>query len=101
MVVRLVESTNVHVRSVLFGLAIQLMTVMLGTFQKDRDETIRFLSTYRSYWERAGDGDIEERHKAYLEAYGKMSGDLHDQLDIAYKRAVDQDVDSLSGFVRE
>jgi len=101
MVLRLVESTNVHVRPVLFGLAIQLMTVMLGTFQQNRDESVRFLSTYRSYWERAGDGDVEERHRAYIEAYGKMSSDLHVQLDAAYKHAVNHEVESLSGFVRE
>ncbi len=101
MVVRLVESTNVHVRSVLFGLAVQLMTVMLATFQKDKAESARFLATYRRYWEGAGDGDAAERHTAYLEAYESMSSDLHDRLATAYRHAENNDMDSLSGFVRE
>ncbi|GAA4897592.1 thiopeptide-type bacteriocin biosynthesis protein [Stackebrandtia albiflava] len=101
MVLRLVEMTNVHVRSVLFGLAAQLMTVMLAAFQQDRAASAAFLSTYRTYWERSGDGDSSPRHSAYNDAYQTMSSELHDHLGAVYETASRHDVESLSGFLRE
>lgn len=99
MALRLVESTNVHVRSVLFGLAAQLMTVMLGVFQRDRTASAEFLTTYRTYWERSGSGDSSDRHAAYKDAYDAMSGELHEQLGHVYEASARHDVEALSGFL--
>ncbi len=101
MVRELVETTNVHVRSVHFGLAAQLMTVMLGVFQNDIDESACFLSSYRTYWERSGAGEATPRHEAYARAFDTMQGDLRDHLGAVYQSAARRDPDELNGFLQE
>lgn len=97
----LVETTNVHVRSVLFGLAAQLMTVMLGVFQDDIDRSALFLSAYRTYWERSGSGEAAPRHDAYARAFDTMQGDLREHLGTIYQAAAHRHTGELNGFLKE
>ncbi|MGY5765319.1 thiopeptide-type bacteriocin biosynthesis protein [Brachybacterium sp. DNPG3] len=101
LVLHLVEFTNVHVRSVLFGLAAQLMTVMLGVFQADTAASATFLATYRSFWERAGSGDSTPRQEAYHEAFELMAGGLEEHILPVYRAAAEQRSEELTGFLRD
>lgn len=50
LVLSLLDETNAHVRSVLFGLALQIMFVTIGTFFPDRGDQLEFLKAYQSFW---------------------------------------------------
>lgn len=100
LVLHLVETTNVHVRSVLFGLASQLMAVMLGVFQQDAAASALFLSTYRTYWERSGSGDSSPRHEAYARAFETMESGLREHVGTIYAAAARRDAGALNGFLR-
>ncbi|WP_127503869.1 thiopeptide-type bacteriocin biosynthesis protein [Actinoplanes solisilvae] len=55
-VLHAVSSMNLHLRPVLLGTAAQLMTVLAGTFQPDRDELTEFFDRYHQFWHRAFTG---------------------------------------------
>lgn len=64
MVLRLLDSANVHVRTVMFGLSAQLSLVMGLTFRPTGAALARFLHYYSEFWITAypdPDGDQRER----------------------------------------
>lgn len=48
----LVSRANMHLRTVTFGLATQMMVVLSGTFIPDRGRMLDFLENYEDYWAR-------------------------------------------------
>ncbi|GAA0933999.1 lantibiotic dehydratase C-terminal domain-containing protein [Virgisporangium aurantiacum] len=50
LVIKLLQTMNVHIRPVLLGLAAQLMMISTSTFLRDTDFIVRFLERYREYW---------------------------------------------------
>ena len=101
MVLRLIQTTNVHVRSVLFGLGLQLMAVMCFTFLRDPQYTADFLLGYGSYWENSYQQPGTSRHDIYDEAYADMAGSLGQRVTDIYAAVVEGQLDRLTGFVRD
>jgi hypothetical protein len=50
LVIKLLQTTNVHIRPVLLGLAAQLMMISTSTFLRDTDFMVSFLERYHNYW---------------------------------------------------
>lgn len=100
MVMRLLDSTNVHMRTVMFGLATQLMTAMAVTLLRDRDGTAELLDHYRSFWETAFQEPNPERHPrfdlTYVEVADKLIRRVNEICD-----AVLFDGHDLTGFTAE
>jgi thiopeptide-type bacteriocin biosynthesis protein len=101
MVIRLMETTNVHVRSVLFGLGLQLMAVMCFTFLRDPAYTAEFLLGYGSYWENSYAQPGGSRHDLYDEAYEDMANLVRRRVAEIHRAVVAGDHSGLSGFVRD
>ncbi len=76
MVMRLLETTNTHVRTVLFGLASQLMTAMAVTMLRDRRAAAEFLDGYRDWWETAFQQPDPKRHERFDLTYTEMAPQL-------------------------
>jgi hypothetical protein len=100
MVLRLIGTTNVHVRSVLFGVAIQLMAVMCITFLPDPQRAADFLLGYRSYWESSYQ-DGEPQHDLYDRVYQDMAGTVRERVGEIYTAVAQGRLSGLSGFVRD
>ncbi|GAA1403905.1 thiopeptide-type bacteriocin biosynthesis protein [Catellatospora coxensis] len=73
MVMSLLETTNVHMRTVMFGLATQLMTAMTMTMLRDRESAAGFLDSYRDFWETAFQTPDPDRHARFDITYDEMA----------------------------
>lgn len=51
LVLTLLDTTNAHVRSVLFGLALQIMVVTIATFLPKMTDQLEFLKAYQAFWD--------------------------------------------------
>ena len=71
LVLTLLETTNVHVRTVLLGQAAQLTMSLCFAFLRDEEAVATFLTRYRRMWE---------------VSYQESSDDQHDKFDRSYER---------------
>ncbi|CAG6397825.1 thiopeptide-type bacteriocin biosynthesis protein [Streptomyces cocklensis] len=72
MVVTLLETTNVHVRTVLLGQASQLTAALCFAFLHDEAEVARFLTRYRTMWETSYQEPSDAQHERFDRSYGRM-----------------------------
>jgi hypothetical protein len=99
LVLRLLATTNVHVRTVLLGLSAQLMMMMCGVFLEDERRIADFLEDYRVFWETSYQERSDEYHESFDNSYRKMRAELQGRIaDIM--RAVRGD-DKLTGIERQ
>jgi Lantibiotic biosynthesis dehydratase C-term len=76
LVLRLIETTNVHVRSVMFGIAAQLALIMAFTFLRDAQQVAEFFQGYGDFWEKSYMEQDERRHPTYAKAYDETAESL-------------------------
>ncbi len=76
MVLRLLASANVHVRTVMFGLSAQLALVLGYTFRPDPGALPLFLDYYGQFWENAQGGVSGGRVEDYDRNYAEMAAPL-------------------------
>jgi len=101
MVLRLLETTNVHVRTVMFGISAQLTLAMCFTFLGSGDQVADFLEGYGSFWEMSYMQADENRHDLYDKVYGELAGSLAARTaEIRAALAAGQPGE-LTGFARE
>lgn len=101
MVLRLLRTTNVHVRSMMFGASAQLMSVALATFVAGRQASIDYLRTYSSYWEATFLEPDEERKNRYDRAYDELGGSLARRVGDIFGLVLDEGPGELTAFVRD
>jgi len=101
LVVSLVAGTNIHVRTVMFGLAIQLMTVMTTVFTDSRQDRIAFLEGYQKVWE----GTFIQADSATRDGFDRNYADMGERL-LRRVRDIESAVEArdhgrLTGFLRD
>ncbi|MDX2851110.1 lantibiotic dehydratase C-terminal domain-containing protein [Streptomyces sp. PA03-3a] len=80
LVVTLLESTNVHVRTVLLGQAAQLTAGLCFSFLGDHGEVARFLTRYRAMWETSYQEPSDSQHERFDRSYHRMRDRLVSRL---------------------
>jgi thiopeptide-type bacteriocin biosynthesis protein len=89
LVIELLATTNVHVRTVLLGLSAQLSMMLCAVFLRDDRRIADFLETYRRFWEESYQENSDDFHDGFRRSYGRM--------DTALRRRMGQVRDSAAG----
>lgn len=76
----LLESANVHVRTVLLGQAAQLTVGLCFAFLRDEAEVAAFLGRYRTMWETSYQESSDDRHESFDRGYRRMRDRLVQRL---------------------
>ncbi|MFG2359921.1 thiopeptide-type bacteriocin biosynthesis protein [Streptomyces sp. NPDC048521] len=79
-VMTLLETTNVHVRTVLLGQAAQLTAGLCFAFLRDEEAVARFLVRYRMMWETSYQEPSESQHERFDRSYERMKERLVSRL---------------------
>jgi thiopeptide-type bacteriocin biosynthesis protein len=75
-VMTLLETTNVHVRTVLLGQAAQLTAGLCFALLRDEEAVARFLVRYRTMWETSYQEPSESQHERFDRSYERMKDRL-------------------------
>ncbi|MDQ0994687.1 thiopeptide-type bacteriocin biosynthesis protein [Streptomyces sp. V3I7] len=75
-VITLLETTNVHVRTVLLGQAAQLTAGLCFTLLPDEEAVTRFLQRYRTMWETSYQEPSDAQHERFDRSYARMKDRL-------------------------
>ncbi|MFC9328561.1 lantibiotic dehydratase C-terminal domain-containing protein [Kitasatospora sp. NPDC057015] len=76
LVIEAARTMNVHLRTVVLGLAAQLMMTMSGCFLREDDALLAFLDRYHAFWNGAFAGTNYTAQDGYDRAYGSMGATL-------------------------
>ncbi|MER5638914.1 lantibiotic dehydratase C-terminal domain-containing protein [Kitasatospora sp. NPDC002227] len=76
LVVEATRTMNLHLRTVVLGLATQLMMTMSACFLADRDELLTFLDRYHAFWNGAFAGTEFTAQRGYDRAYASAGSTL-------------------------
>jgi thiopeptide-type bacteriocin biosynthesis protein len=79
-VLTLLETTNVHVRTVLLGQAAQLTMGLCFAFLRDEERIAQFLERYRVMWETSYQERSDEQHEKFDRSYARMRDRLLQRL---------------------
>lgn len=79
-VLGLLSDTNVHVRTVLLGLSVQLSTAMCFAFLRDGERVARFLDDYRAFWETSYQENSDDYHVSFDKSYTRMATELAERV---------------------
>lgn len=90
MVIALVARTNMHLRTITFGIATQLMTVMSEVFLRGRDEVIEFLQGYEAFWARLYVSSDVDWNTRYDETVDGMHSRVRERINSVYEFAAGQ-----------
>ena len=80
MVLTLLETTNVHVRTVLLGQAAQLTAALCFAFLGDEGEVAAFLTRYRTMWETSYQEPSDAQHERFDRSYQRMRDRLVERI---------------------
>ncbi|MDX3771378.1 MULTISPECIES: thiopeptide-type bacteriocin biosynthesis protein [unclassified Streptomyces] len=75
-VMALLQTTNVHVRTVLLGQAVQLTAGLCFALLRDEDAVARFLVRYRTMWETSYQEPSDSQHERFDRSYERMKDRL-------------------------
>ncbi|MGF1429239.1 lantibiotic dehydratase C-terminal domain-containing protein [Kitasatospora sp. LaBMicrA B282] len=88
LVIEATRTMNLHLRTVVLGLAAQLMMTMSACFLGDTDQLLGFLDRYHAFWNGAFAGTNFTAQQGYDRAYGSTGEALADRFR-AVRAAVD------------
>jgi hypothetical protein len=98
LVIRLVRTMNVHVRTVMLGLAAQIMMIKAATFLRDADQMANYFERYYRYWSTAFNIGGEDTTARYETNYESMKDAITSRF-IEVNAAIRQgDPHRLTGF---
>ncbi len=80
-VIRLLGTTNAHVRPVLLGLSIQLMLALARSFLESDEAVGRFFLRYRLSWERQYDSPSDIHHARFDQSFSQSQAGLLNRID--------------------
>ncbi|MFF5250047.1 lantibiotic dehydratase C-terminal domain-containing protein [Streptosporangium sp. NPDC000095] len=106
LVIKLLQTANVHVRPVLLGLAAQLMMISVSTFMRDTRQMARFLERYHDYWNSSFGLDywssttriVEDSTASYRVCYDSMKDVLTTRFMDTHNSIQRGEPDRLTGF---
>jgi hypothetical protein len=98
MVIALVARTNMHLRTITFGIATQLMTVMSEVFLRGRDAVIEFLEGYEKFWAQLYVSSDVDWNARYDETVDGMHSRVRERIDAVYEFAAGR-VPTAVGFL--
>ena len=81
LVVKLLATSNTHVRPVLLGLATQLSLLTAYTFLGDDDAVRRFFGRYRGFWETSYQEPSDDYHGSFDKSYELTKATLLERID--------------------
>lgn len=99
LVLRLVGTTNLHVRNVMFGLAVQLMTVSTLTFLPRPEDGVQFHEGYQTMWETTMLAKNSPTRDGFETNYQEMAADLHERLSSVRHAIESGHPETLPGFL--
>ncbi|WP_371682476.1 lantibiotic dehydratase C-terminal domain-containing protein [Kitasatospora sp. MMS16-BH015] len=76
LVVEATRTMNLHLRTVVLGLAAQLMMTVSACFLADEQELLTFLDRYHAFWNRAFEGTEYTAQRGYDRAYASAGASL-------------------------
>lgn len=100
LVIDAVRTRNMHLRTVVLGLAAQLMMVMSACFVADRDHLLGLLERYHAFWQRGFSSTNYADATGYDEAFGAMSAQLAGRFDTVRSALAGPDLGALPGLLR-
>ncbi len=80
LVLRLLETSNLHMRTVLLGQTVQLDMALCFAFLPGEEAVARFLENYRIFWETSYQEPSDEQHATFDRSLERMRDRLHDRL---------------------
>jgi thiopeptide-type bacteriocin biosynthesis protein len=80
IVLRLIDTTNIHVRPVLLGQAAQIGMTLCWVFLRDEAKIVSFLEGYRDFWENSYQETTAEHHAVFDRNFIRMRGRLQQRL---------------------
>jgi thiopeptide-type bacteriocin biosynthesis protein len=98
LVLRLLTTTNLHMRSVLLGQTVQLCMALCFAFLPDDAAVCAFLDNYRIFWETSYQEPSDEQHANFERSHARMSDRLRERL--RRIRAAVHDPDGVTGLER-
>ncbi|MEV0264625.1 lantibiotic dehydratase C-terminal domain-containing protein [Streptomyces sp. NPDC050617] len=100
LVMDAMRTTNVHVRTVLFGFASQLMMVMTTGFLRERDAMADYLWRYHQFWYRSFSGTDLISGGVYDRTYESVAESVRGRFDTVRGAYDAGATDRLPGFMR-
>jgi thiopeptide-type bacteriocin biosynthesis protein len=100
LVIDVVRNRNVHLRTVVLGLAAQLMMVMSSCFVADREHLAGLLERYHDFWQRGFATTNYADATGYDEAFGSMAADLARRFAAVRDAVGAQELDGLPVLLR-
>ncbi|WP_225845980.1 lantibiotic dehydratase C-terminal domain-containing protein [Streptomyces sp. HPF1205] len=91
---------NLHLRTVLLGVAAQLMMTMAGCLVPEQEALLRFLDRYHEYWNAAFAGTNFTARDGYDRAYRSMDAALTRRFSDIREAVAAPAPDRLPGFLR-
>lgn len=79
LVIEAARTMNLHLRTVVLGLAAQLMMTMSACFLPDQEQLLAFLDRYHAFWNGAFEGTNFTAQQGYDRAYGSTGEALADR----------------------
>lgn len=99
LVLRLLATGNMHLRTVLLGQTAQLGMALCFAFLPDDAAVAGFLENYRVFWETSYQEPSTEQHEAFDRGFARMRDRLRDRLSAV--RAAVRDPAGATGVERE
>ncbi|WP_433497723.1 lantibiotic dehydratase C-terminal domain-containing protein [Sphaerimonospora sp. CA-214678] len=100
LVLELVETTNVHLRTVMLGLATQLMMIMSATFLREQDEIAAFMDDYHHFWHDWFKLGNEQRDAQYESNLRESLPDLRRRFGEIHQAVTSAELNRLTTFGR-
>ncbi|WP_300009606.1 thiopeptide-type bacteriocin biosynthesis protein [Pseudonocardia sp.] len=101
MVLRLLDSANVHVRTVMFGLSAQLAVVIGLSFRPTGAALARFFHYYSEFWRTAYPDPFGDHREQFDQGYDEVAGPLGERVSLISRAVLDDDRSELAAFVGE
>ncbi|MBM9506976.1 lantibiotic dehydratase C-terminal domain-containing protein [Actinacidiphila acididurans] len=100
LVVQAAATMNLHLRTVLLGVAAQLMMTMSGCLVPDEEALLHFLDRYHAFWNQAFAGTNFTARDGYDRAYGAMDASLTRRFTDIRRAVAEPAPEKLPGFLR-
>ncbi|MGW4384150.1 lantibiotic dehydratase C-terminal domain-containing protein [Kitasatospora sp. NPDC004531] len=100
LVIETTRTMNLHLRTVVLGLATQLMMTMTACFLPEDDDLLHFLDRYHAFWNHAFDGTNYTAQQGYDRAYATMGDTLPARFRAIRAAIADRATDRLPAVLR-
>jgi hypothetical protein len=100
VVLYLTQTANVHVRTVLFGLATQMMAAIATAFLGSPADVAGMFEAYGTFWEQRSEDPTDTRAEGYERVYAGMAGPVVRRVTEIHAAVTQRDFRRLNGFMR-